>query len=173
MLFATYMGGGLFSVYEKNNVDRLYGILPLKKSEIVAGRYIYALVIGLAGIILAGAAYPLISRIVSVPFDKLSWFMYVAISFLYYCFAAGVQYPIYMRVPFSKASVYAMVPMILVYVGIILFTQRTDFLSNVNAFTQFFSTHQPLILVCGFGIGLILLAVSAFISRAVYAFKEL
>ena len=46
--------GQYFSIYEKNNLEKLYGVLPLRKSEVVIGRYLYALcIVVINGIIAA------------------------------------------------------------------------------------------------------------------------
>ncbi|MCL2352112.1 MAG: ABC-2 transporter permease, partial [Firmicutes bacterium] len=37
MIFGVTSGGSVFSVHEKSHSDKLYGILPLKKSEMIWG----------------------------------------------------------------------------------------------------------------------------------------
>ena len=44
MCFIAMTTGYTFSVTEKNSMERLYGILPIKKSEMVIGRYLFVLV---------------------------------------------------------------------------------------------------------------------------------
>ena len=41
MCFIAMTTGYTFSVTEKNSMERLYGILPVKKSEMVMGRYLF------------------------------------------------------------------------------------------------------------------------------------
>ena len=41
MCFIAMTTGYTFSVTEKNSMERLYGILPVKKSEMVMGRYFF------------------------------------------------------------------------------------------------------------------------------------
>ena len=43
MCFIAMTTGYTFSVTEKNSMERLYGILPIKKSEMVTGRYLFVL----------------------------------------------------------------------------------------------------------------------------------
>ena len=58
MVISTPITGQYFSVYEKNNLEKLYGVLPLRKSEVVIGRYLYALcIVVINGIIAAIVAY--------------------------------------------------------------------------------------------------------------------
>ena len=46
MCFIAMTTGYTFSVTEKNSMERLYGILPVKKSEMVMGRYLFVVVLG-------------------------------------------------------------------------------------------------------------------------------
>jgi hypothetical protein len=45
LLLTSIMCGIVFQVHEKNHSAKLYSVLPLKKSEMIAGRYIYALLL--------------------------------------------------------------------------------------------------------------------------------
>lgn len=54
MVFAVTSCGTVFSTHEKSRSDKLYGILPLKKSEMIIGRYLYALIIGAVYVVITG-----------------------------------------------------------------------------------------------------------------------
>lgn len=41
MCFIAMTTGYTFSITEKNSMDRLFGILPVRKSELVIGRYVF------------------------------------------------------------------------------------------------------------------------------------
>ena len=43
MCFIAMTTGYTFSITEKNSMDRLFGILPVRKSELVIGRYVFVL----------------------------------------------------------------------------------------------------------------------------------
>ena len=47
MCFIAMTTGYTFSITEKNSMDRLFGILPVRKSELVIGRYVFVLAMGL------------------------------------------------------------------------------------------------------------------------------
>ena len=47
MCFIAMTSGYTFSIAEKNNMDRLFGILPVQKSSLVLGRYLFILAMGL------------------------------------------------------------------------------------------------------------------------------
>ena len=46
MCFIAMTTGYTFSITEKNSMDRLFGILPVRKSELVIGRYVFVLAMG-------------------------------------------------------------------------------------------------------------------------------
>ncbi len=47
MCFIAMTSGYTFSIAEKNHMDRLFGILPVQKSSLVLGRYLFILAMGL------------------------------------------------------------------------------------------------------------------------------
>ena len=55
--------GYTFSITEKNSMDRLFGILPVRKSELVIGRYVFVLAMGLLSLIISLIAQPLVLKV--------------------------------------------------------------------------------------------------------------
>ena len=53
MCFIAMTTGYTFSVTEKNSMERLYGILPVKKSEMVMGRYLFVIVLGIIALVVS------------------------------------------------------------------------------------------------------------------------
>ena len=62
MCFAAMTTGYPFFLAEKNRMERLYAVLPVGKSAIVAGRYIGVLLLGAAALGISLAAQPLVLR---------------------------------------------------------------------------------------------------------------
>jgi hypothetical protein len=58
MCFIAMTTGYTFSITEKNSMDRLFGILPVRKSELVIGRYVFVLAMGLLSLIISLIAQP-------------------------------------------------------------------------------------------------------------------
>ena len=173
MVFSVTSCGAVFSTHEKSHSDKLYGILPLKKSEMIMGRYLYALVIGAAYTVIAGILGCVISQIMVVSLDSFTFWATLMLAFIYFSFAVGVSYPIYLRFSFSKAYVFTMLPMYVIAVLILVLSKKTNFISNIGQVMRFFTDNQVLIPVFGILIGLILLAVSALIANLICARKEI
>lgn len=62
MCFIAMTTGYTFSVTEKNSMERLYGILPIKKSEMVTGRYLFVLALGALALTVSLIAQPIVLR---------------------------------------------------------------------------------------------------------------
>lgn len=63
MCFIAMTTGYTFSITEKNSMDRLFGILPVRKSELVIGRYVFVLAMGLISLIISLIAQPLVLKV--------------------------------------------------------------------------------------------------------------
>lgn len=173
MLFTVFYSGMAFSIYEKNNLNKLYGFLPLEKSDVVIGRYIYALIFG---IIQAGSAVIVsyaISLILHAEINNLLLIAMLSLSFLYFCFAIGISFPIYFKFGFSKVYVFTMVPLFLVILAVIFIGTRTNALNFLKGIILYFYFHQGFILPSGVGLGIILLAISGVVSYSFYKKSEL
>ena len=60
MCFIAMTSGYTFSITEKNGMERLYGILPVRKSELVVGRYVFIIIMGLLALIFSLIIHPVI-----------------------------------------------------------------------------------------------------------------
>ena len=63
MCFIAMTTGYPFSITEKNSMDRLFGILPVRKSELVIGRYVFVLAMGLLSLIISLIVQPLVLKV--------------------------------------------------------------------------------------------------------------
>ena len=173
MVFAVTSCGSVFSVHEKSNSIKLYGILPLKKSEMIAGRYLYALIIGTVYITIAGIMGFVMSIFRVGDYNSLSYWAALAFGFVYFGFAVGISYPIYLKFTFAKASIFTMLPMYIIAVAFLLITRKTNLTSNLGSIIKFFIDHLYLVPIFGLLGGLILLTVSALIANLIYTRKEI
>jgi hypothetical protein len=175
MVFGVTSCGSVFSVHEKSHSDKLYGILPLKKSEMIRGRYLYGLAIGVVYIAFAALLGFVMWQVMGADtMTPLTYWGALGIGFAYYGFAMGVAYPIYFKFSFSKAYIVTMLPMYILAVLVMVLTRKyTSFISDVSQFVHFFADHVYLAPVFGFGGGLVLLGVSLLIANGIYTRQEI
>jgi len=176
MVFGVTSCGSVFSIHEKNHSDKLYGILPLKKSEMITGRYLYGLIIGVVYIVFAAILGFVMWQIMGDAADltPLGYWATLGVGFVYFGFAMGVSYPIYFKFTFAKAYVFTMVPMYIIAVVFLLLTRRdSNLVSDLGKIVNFFTDNVALAPVFGVLGGLILLTVSALIANLIYTRKEI
>ena len=190
IVLAVFIVGGVFSNQEKNHGEKLYGTLPLRRRDVVVGRYVYGLIIGVAGTVIAGVLGWLASTISGADMGQLGpkratlggtpglnhlifWFA-IGFAFAYFCFAIGVAFPIYFRFGFSKAYIFTMLPLYLVVLISLLVTRAINpgTIGTSNT-VVFFVDHVYLLPVIGVVLGLVLWSISLAISSRVYAHKEI
>lgn len=173
MVFAVTSSGSVFPTHERSHSDKLYGILPLKRAEMIVGRYLFALIIGVVYDVFAGILGFTMSRIMNVSLDSFTFWTTLMLAFIYFSFAVGVSYPVFFKFSFAKAYVFTMLPMYVIAVLILFLTKKTNFISNLSHVMRFFTDNQVLIPILGILIGLVLLTISALIANLLYARKEI
>lgn len=173
MVFAVTSCGSVFPTQERSHSDKLYGILPLKKSEMIIGRYLFALIIGAAYTVISGILGFVLSLILNVAMDSFTFWAALMLAFLYFSFAVSVSYPIYLKFSFAKANIFTMLPLYVLAVILLVLSKKTNFISNLGQVMRFFADNQILIPLCGLLIGLLLLAISALIANLLCKRKEI
>jgi hypothetical protein len=173
MMVASQVGSTIFQVNEKNNLDKLYGILPLRKFERAMARYLYALILGVCSVVFATVAALILYRALDIKMDTLPFLTVLGLAFVYYCFSVSVLYPILIRFSFSKAFAFSIIPILLMFFLVYFFATNAGFLSAASKIVPFFAAHMYLIILCCVGLGLVLLLVSLSITYSLSKKKEL
>ena len=166
MVISTPLAGQYFFVYEKNNLEKLYGVLPLRKSEIVIGRYLYALcIVAINGIIAAIVAYS-VSIFTNRGMSGLEFLTYLSVGFLYACLMVAVIFPLYFKFSFSKVYIFSNLPFYLIFVLLFVLTRKTNVLQHTGLAARYLTSNLLIVAAIGFGLGLTLLALSCLLSCA-------
>lgn len=166
MVISAPLTGQYFSIYEKNNLEKLYGVLPLRKSEIVIGRYLYAMsIVVINGIITAIVAY-IISFLTNRGMSNTESLTYLSAGFFYVCLMIAVIFPLYFKFSFSKVYVFSNLPFYLIFIITFAFTRKTNVLEQTGPVAKYLASHLIIIAMIGFSLGLILLALSCLLSCA-------
>jgi len=166
MIISAPLTGQYFSIYEKNNLETMYGVLPLRKFEVVIGRYLFALcIVVINGIIAAILAY-IISFLTNRGMSGLESLTYLSGGFFYVCLMFAVIFPLYFKFPFSKVYVFSNLPFYLIFIITFAFTRKTNVLKQTGPAAQYLASHLIIIAAIGLSLGLILLALSCLLSCA-------
>jgi len=173
MMLSTNIAGTVFAIHEKSHSDKLYGILPLKKSEMIAGRYLFGIIIGVLAIVIAGILFLVISKIMKSAFTGPAFWGVFALAFIYYCFAVAISYPIYLKFTFAKAYIFTMLPVYVILIIIVVLARKTGLAGTMSHAIQFFSRNLFLVPITGIIAGLVLLVISAVIANLIYTRREI
>jgi len=171
MFIGGFFMSTMFAVVEKNNLNKLYGILPVKKQETVIGRYLFTLICGVAIAALASILAFAVSLVLQVGLDGFTFAAWLSGSFLLFCLIISIQFPLYFKYDFSKLVAFANLPYILIVVaGSYVVKKDPELFAKTLAF---FIQNPYTIWILGIVGGLALLAISIFISIALYQTREL
>jgi hypothetical protein len=171
MLIGGFFMSTTFAVIEKNNLNKLYGILPVKKQETVIGRYVFTLICGIAIAVLASIFAFAASLIFQIGLDGFTYTVWLCGSLLLFCLIISIQFPLYFKYDFSKLVAFANLPYILILLaGSYLIKKYPQLFGQT---VTFFTQNPYMIWVLGIVGGLALLAISTFISIELYKTREL
>lgn len=111
MMYGVIYSSYPFAVGDKNGIDTLYATIPLKKSNIVAGRYIFALSLN----IIVGAVALAVSAALMIAlgkeFNLIETIMTILVCFALFSIVEAVQLPIYFKLGYAKAKFLAYLPL--------------------------------------------------------------
>lgn len=110
MCFIAMTTGYTFSITEKNSMERLCGILPVRKSEMVIARYIFVLVLGALALMVSLLTQPLILRAMGVTIDTWSIITAAIGGLLLFALYTAFQIPGYYKYGSIKGRVFMYIP---------------------------------------------------------------
>lgn len=101
-----------FTIAEKNDLNRLYGLLPVNKSDIVLGRYLFTAILGLAGAIVSVAVNSIILILFKVSFTLEDILYGLGVGLILYFFFTAVQLPGYFKLGAIKGRFFSFIPLL-------------------------------------------------------------
>lgn len=138
MVYAALYVSYPFAVGEQNGIDALYTTLSIKRSTVVLGRYLFALIIDVCAGVLSYAFSFAALTIMQKDFNALESLVITLVMLLLYSVVQAVQLPIYFKLGYAKAKLLAYLP----FIGLALVTLViTNFLKNsfsLQQITDFF-----------------------------------
>ena len=110
MCFIAMTTGYTFSITEKNSMERLYGILPIRKSDMVIGRYIFIIIMGLTALIFSLIAHPVILTILGESISIFDYISAAVIGIFLFALYTVFQLPGYYKFGSIKGRVFMYIP---------------------------------------------------------------
>jgi ABC-2 type transport system permease protein len=173
MFFSVSFSGLAFSLIEKNNCEKLYGILPVRRREVIAGRYLYGFMSGIANLIIAVVLAYIIAIFSKQQIDNITLFLSITMAFCYYSFAVSISYPIYYKIGFSKSFIFITMPLYILILLFVFLSERTGLIETIGQDLEYFTNHYILFLLYGSILSVLMLIISAIISYGIFKNSEL
>jgi hypothetical protein len=171
MMISGFFMSTIFAVIEKNSLNKLYGILPVKKQQTVIGRYLFTFLAGIVIALVAAVLTVIVSLVLKIELDEFLFTAWLCGSFLVFCLLVSLQFPLYFKYDFSKLAAMANLPYVVLIIGGSYLIRKYPQLFG-QAVTFFLQYPYMLWVVAIVG-GLLLLVLSMFVSIALYEKREL
>lgn len=110
MCFIAMTTGYTFSITEKNSMERLYGILPVKKSEMVIGRYLFVLALGALALVVSLITQPIVLRVIGETVEKVDIISAAIGGLFLFALYTVFQIPGYYKFGSIKGRVFMYIP---------------------------------------------------------------
>lgn len=110
MCFIAMTTGYTFSITEKNSMERLYGILPVKKSEMVIGRYLFVLALGTLALVVSLITQPIVLRVIGETVEKVDIISAAIGGLFLFALYTVFQIPGYYKFGSIKGRVFMYIP---------------------------------------------------------------
>lgn len=123
MCFIAMTTGYTFSITEKNSMERLYGILPIRKSDMVIGRYIFIIIMGLTALIFSLVTHPVILTILGETINIFDFISAAVIGIFLFALYTVFQLPGYYKLGSIKGRVFMYIPVAGFLITLLLITK--------------------------------------------------
>lgn len=171
LTFIAFMLNVVFSISERSNFKKLYGVLPIKKSENILSRYLFSIIIIALTAMVSFIIFIALSFISKGSVDWINGIEFLTLSTFIALFFISIQYPFYFKFEYSKASIMAIVPYIACFaVGIPLLNylmKNNDFFTHVMASINYFHSNTVILVVMALGISILLIGASYLLSKRI------
>lgn len=129
MCLLAMTAGYTFSISEKNGMDRLYGILPISKKDLILGRYLYTCLMGLLGILFSIIVHPLILKALGETIQLFDICLATVLGIFMFTLYTVFQLPGYYKYGPINGRIFMYIPVV-GYLAILLFISKLDLTNN-------------------------------------------
>jgi len=111
MIYGVIFGSYPFAIGEKSALDTLYATLPVNKKQLVAGRYLFFVLLNLAALVFACLLSFVLLTVLGKEFDLLTNIISALVCFVLFSVVGAIQMPIYFRFGYTKAKFLTYIPL--------------------------------------------------------------
>ena len=129
MCLIAMTAGYTFSVSEKNDMDRLYGVLPISKKALVLGRYLYTCSMGFLAILFSITVQPLVLKALGETVQPLEICLTTILGIFMFTLCTVFQLPGYYKFGYINGRIFIFIPTV-GYLAVLLLISKLDMTNN-------------------------------------------
>lgn len=164
-LFVALFSYTIFSLQEKNKLDRLYGSVSVTVKDIVLGRYIFAFLNFLLSLLAIIVLYLVTALFQNEVLQINDIAIGVSLALLFFSVVTGVQMPMFFKMGYTKAKIWSLVPFVAATILIIL---ARPLLYSLSGIIKFVLSNQSILIIGCILASCIILFVSYRVSVVAY-----
>lgn len=159
----------VFQCEEKSDLNKLYGFLPIEKSKLVIGRYLYMIVTGLVTLIIALIVQSIILTYMGIKLDSTDYIRSFLLGISLYIFNISIQLPAFYKLGSIRGSLFSYTPLIFF---VLTFYVVGGFKDGGGQTVSIIMENLTLVSVIFLGVSIIFLLASIIISLSIIRGKE-
>ena len=129
MCLIAMTAGYTFSISEKNGMERLYGVLPISRKDMVLGRYLYTFSMGFLTVLFSITVQPLVLRALGETVRLTDICLAAVIGIFMYTLYTVFQLPGYYKFGAINGRILIFVPTV-GYLAVLLLISKFDLTNN-------------------------------------------
>ena len=171
LTFIVFMLNVVFLITERSNFNKLYGILPIKKSANVLSRYLFSLIVIFTTAIISFVLFIILSVITKGTVNLEYGIQFLAISVFVAILFISIQYPFYFKLEYTKASIMSILPYIVCFaIGIPLINYlmgNQEFYQKIIRIIRYFQSNITIFVLCVLGLSFLFIVASYLLSKKI------
>lgn len=169
MTFMAMTSSYTFSISEKNNMNRLYGILPVSKSDMVIGRYLLLLCMGIFSLLVSLTLESIALNALHVEITGKDVLISGLVGLVFYILYISFQLPGYYKFGSIRGRVFMYIPVLGFLVTLFLLDKKN---TDMSLALQFINENSLLFIICLLILLLFIYSISIFVSTQILKNKE-
>jgi len=159
---------GFYQVAHQSNFNKLYSILPVRKSEIIKGRYLFILSYLLLLSLIAFILFCILSYVMNKQGMLIQGITTLSLSIILTSLVISIQLPVYFKFEYTKASFLVIVPFLIIFAlgnaAVAHLLKVEGFVDKVRNLITYFENNIFLLLISSIGICLCFMLLSCYVS---------
>jgi len=161
-----------FTVADKNDLNRLYGLLPVSKKDIVAARYFFTAIMGFVSIAIMLVLDSIVLTAAKVPITMEEVILGIASGIIIYFLSTAIQLPGFFKFRAIKGRFFSFIPFLGLFLVSFLAERISSALPTVTSSLAILNNPFGMLIIAIL-LAVVLYSISIGITQRIYDRMEL